>query len=139
MNTKDYPPLTARCRKCGADHATQEPFVKDGPCALTVGGYGVHCACGYYWDGFGPDTLSRDCYGARAETLTDHFRRDQREGPPGLDVEVLTDALNAVLRKQHLVYAGFVYGETGAAVVREYDARLAAARTPKEADQNASK
>lgn len=48
----------------------------------------------------------------------------------GLDVQRLTDALNAVLRKHpSLAYARFVYGETGAEVAAEY-ARLTAAHLP---------
>ena len=40
----------------------------------------------------------------------------------GLDSQLLTDALNAVLRKHPgLAYAGYVYGETGAEVAAEYD------------------
>lgn len=39
------------------------------------------------------------------------------------DLNAANDAINAVLRKQpSLAYAGFVYGDTGAAVVREYAA-----------------
>lgn len=80
--------MSESCRLCGADHSTVKPWSTGEPCALTVGGYGVHCACGYYWDGFGPDTLSRTCYGHRAETLAAHFVAPAAHTAPADDLDV---------------------------------------------------
>ena len=55
--------------------------------------------------------------------------------PAPLDAQRLTDAMNAVIRKQpSLMHAGFVYGETGAAVAAEYARLTPATATPEAGD-----
>lgn len=64
--------------------------------ALKIGGYGVHCACGYYFVGFGPNPRTQascvEAYGWADETLFEHVARFVADPAPEIDVAAPREA-----------------------------------------------